>query len=75
MAEVERSCVNCEHSIHCDSWGDYKCLVKKIRVYEPETVGAECKDFKKMQKKNILGEVKKSKCRCSTCQKIASTED
>lgn len=72
MAEVERHCGNCEHGILCSTFGDYKCLVKKCRIYEPEKDAAGCVDFKKKRVKLVESE---RKCRCGFCQKRAKDLD
>ncbi len=68
MALEKRSCIDCEHSIYCDTWGEYKCTVKVMRIYEPENEAIRCKDFKRAPRKDALGDKKKPKCQCKHCQ-------
>ena len=62
MAVNEKSCLNCEKSIRCGVWGDWKCLTKVIRIYEPYRTARTCEDYKKDTRKE------KPKCRCKDCQ-------
>lgn len=71
MAIVEKSCMNCEHSIFCESWGEYKCLVKSRRIYEPENEAIFCDDYKRERRR--VGE-SESKCQCKTCLSRATEE-
>lgn len=74
MALEKRHCMNCEHSVFCDSWTEYKCLVKAKRIYEPDKEALRCKDFKKTPRKTALGEKEKAKCQCKTCQRRVDDE-
>ena len=62
MEEKEKSCMDCKWSIYCYSFGEYKCLVKELRIYEPENEAIGCPDFKKERKNDEA-----PKCRCKTC--------
>lgn len=39
------NCVNCEHAIFDEVWGEYKCRIKEHVVYNYEHVG--CDSYKK----------------------------
>lgn len=65
MAKEERHCMNCEHSIFCGSWGEYKCLIKIRRIYEPEKEAFGCGDFKQVRRN--VNDKKETKCRCKRC--------
>ena len=61
------TCADCEHHIFCNSWGDYKCEVKEMRIYKsPES----CESFKK-----IGSGYKDKKCHCKTCQAYGYAEE
>ena len=51
-------CANCDHSILCPSWGEYKCEKKQQRVKLSKKA---CEDFKPYTKR------KDKKCHCFTC--------
>ena len=42
---IMANCVNCEHAIFDEHWGEYKCKIKKHVVYNYEHVG--CDSYKK----------------------------
>ena len=71
MARLAISCIDCIHAVYCSSWGEYKCLVKERRIYEPENEARRCKDYKKASKKS--GE-DSPKCQCKHCQARESEE-
>ena len=56
---MEPSCVECKHSVYCESWGEYKCLRKSIRIKNPY-FPVNCDKFKKSSEE-------KKVCRCKTC--------
>lgn len=61
------TCADCEHHIFCDSWGEYKCEVKEMRIYKsPES----CPDYIKAK---VGAEIKK--CHCKTCQVYGYAEE
>ena len=39
-------CAACVHSIFDETWGEYKCKVKKITIYDIKD-HRDCKSFKK----------------------------
>lgn len=41
-------CVDCEHAIFDELWGEYKCKIKKRRVEDPNEY-TDCKTFKKIR--------------------------
>lgn len=64
MARMVTHCMDCIHSVYCSSFGEFKCLVKTIRIYEPEKEARKCKDFKKQTKKSSDDD---PKCHCKHC--------
>ena len=70
MARLAISCKECEQSIYCASWGEYKSQVHKCRIYNPEVAARACKDYKKGKKKTD-DEVK---CQCKSCTGNAGDE-
>lgn len=42
-------CVNCEHAVFDERWGEYKCKKKKHKIYS-DTESANCKDYNKKGK-------------------------
>lgn len=72
MARWAISCTDCIHAVFCSSWGEYKCLVKERRIYEPENEARRCKDYKKAPKKSSEDE---PKCQCKTCITRRSVEN
>lgn len=72
MARLAISCADCERHVFCSSWGEYKCLVKERRIYEPENEARRCKDYKKAPKKS--GE-DSPKCQCKSCITRQPAED
>ena len=62
---MEPICENCARSIFCESWGEYKCTLKHIRVRGNE----ECVEYKSGK-----GKVKKP-CQCKTCLEMRGVED
>lgn len=58
---AEFLCPSCVNSIFCDTWGEWKCLVKERRIYVYAGM-TTCKDYKKRGK-----DFKKRKCQCEDC--------
>lgn len=56
------TCNKCTHSIWCPTWAEWKCLVKKRRVYPTMDIFKSCSDFNKRSK-----DFKESKCQCENC--------
>lgn len=54
-------CGTCEHSRHCEVWGETKCVELKQRIYGSV---ANCDKYKKRPKN-----FKEPKCQCEDCQK------
>ena len=54
-------CDNCKKSIFCATWGEIKCLVKKLRIRPNEDV-SDCKDY---QKRGTDEE--NPECQCDDC--------
>lgn len=52
-------CATCSNSIRCHTWGEYRCSVKKRRVYETVT---KCDSYAKRPKN-----WKEIPCRCESC--------
>ena len=42
-------CVNCEHAVFDEQWGEYKCKKKHYTIYY-DSESANCKDYKKKGK-------------------------
>ena len=61
MKSLVRNCLNCAHSIWCDSWAEYKCTINIRRIYDPAGDALRCGDFKKDRN------TEKPKCQCKTC--------
>lgn len=57
----ESLCSSCSNAIFCNTWTEWKCLVKKKRIYDYEDM-LVCKSYNK--KPNHWKEVK---CRCKFC--------
>ena len=55
-------CSNCVSSIWCETWCEVKCVAKKMRIYNPESINS-CADFKK---RPAVG-YKEPKCQCEDC--------
>lgn len=51
------TCKDCEHSIFCDSWGEWKCTKYSIKVY---SVLTSCPGFEKRT-------TKMKPCHCEAC--------
>ena len=60
----ERICSTCMHSIWCQTWADWKCKVKKRRIYPDSAFYGKCPDYKKRDKT-----FKESACQCEDCLK------
>lgn len=56
-------CPSCANSIRCETWGEWKCVPQKKRIYGYKTL-TECKFYKKRSK-----DFKESPCRCEDCLK------
>lgn len=41
------NCMSCAHSVFNEIWGEYRCEVKQITIYNPNEV--KCSDHKKRQ--------------------------
>lgn len=54
-------CGSCVNSIRCETWGEWKCVAKELRIYDPVIY---CKDYKKRGK-----DFKEPKCQCEDCLK------
>lgn len=54
-------CRNCSNSIFCPTWTEWKCTVKKVRYFDPES---NCDKHIKRPKN-----WKDMKCRCEDCLK------
>lgn len=57
-------CKNCSNSLWCYTWGEYRCSVKKRRIYEIMT---KCNDYEKRGK-----DFKETRCHCDDCLKNES---
>ena len=42
-------CINCQHCIMDDIWGECKCTARQIRIYSMEKY-ADCEYFKEKEK-------------------------
>lgn len=62
-------CPKCEHSIFCETWGEYKCFVKGRRIYDFEKI-EDCADFHARGVK-----VKDPDCQCDDCMTNAGYDD
>lgn len=61
MPVIKKSCETCKNAIWCETWTDWKCLVKHIRVYEPLRDAQSCESYKRKTRKEEV------KCRCKDC--------
>lgn len=52
-------CASCSNSIRCDTWAEWKCSVKKRRIYEVLT---KCESYIKRPKN-----FKEMRCGCKDC--------
>ena len=64
---MDSACKNCEHSIFCPTWGEYKCVLH-ARKFITGLVG--CKDYA-ARGKNFKGKP----CQCETCLERSNEED
>ena len=72
MEEKEKSCMDCENAIWCETWGEFKCTAKVRRIYEPENEARGCEDFKKEHHSKYF---EKPKCQCETCLSRSGEEE
>ena len=72
MEEREKSCMDCENSIWCDTWSEFKCVIKQRRIYEPENDALDCEDFKRERRGKNEAE---PKCRCKHCLRRSASEE
>ena len=56
-------CPSCSNALHCETWGEYKCTVKKMRIYGCKTMTV-CGSYKKRPKNWT-----EIPCRCEDCLK------
>lgn len=61
--ELIGKCPSCVNSIHCKTWGEWKCRKLKQRIYGYKTL-TDCKFYKKRAK-----DFKESTCQCEDCLK------
>lgn len=59
---TEGLCASCSNSIWCDVWAEWKCTVKKKRIYNHASL-TECESYKKRPK-----DWKPIPCGCKDCQ-------
>ena len=45
-----KTCVNCAHVIHDETWGEYKCKLRQIRMLNPDQ-DLGCKHYKRITNK------------------------
>ena len=66
MSETNYLCPKCVNSVRCETWGEWKCLAQKKRIYgyKKLTDQAQCKFYKKRGK-----DFKEPKCQCEDCLK------
>lgn len=48
------NCTTCEHSVFDEEWGEYKCTLRKTRIYILLD-SSECNNFKKKQEDKSIG--------------------
>ena len=60
----EHICSSCSHSIFCPTWAEWKCKLKKQRIYSDSLFATACSDRKKRGK-----DFKESKYQCEDCLK------
>ena len=60
----EHLCASCSESIWCPTWAEWKCKLKKRRIYSDSPFATTCSDRKKRGK-----DFKESKCQCEDCLK------
>lgn len=58
-------CKDCSHMILCETFGEYKCTARKIRIQNPESQ-KDCEFYKKTKA------IEKT-CHCENCE--GRTED
>lgn len=56
---MEPSCNNCVYGVFCPTWGNYKCMERRIRV-DSGTLKEPCKSYK-------MGSPEVEKCQCEDC--------
>lgn len=66
----ETLCSSCTYSIRCDTWSEWKCKLKRRRIYSTMPFANECSDYKKRDKN-----FKESKCQCDDCLQNESLID
>ena len=50
-ARIEAVCSKCKHAIFDEVFGEYKCGIRHIRIYNPEKY-AGCEHYEKQTTKN-----------------------
>ena len=56
---MAKDCSTCEHVIFCPTWGDYKCMKRRLRVKNISD-GDSCSVYKKRSSED-------KKCQCEDC--------
>lgn len=66
MSEEKGLCPTCVNGVMCNTWGEMKCLSKKMRIYGYKTMTV-CGSYKKRPR-----DFKEPKCQCEECLKRAA---
>lgn len=61
-----KNCTTCSKAIFCESWGEYKCKERKIRIHDTNE-GAYCGLYSKG--------TPSTDCHCETCEERGAIED
>ena len=64
----EGLCATCENSIRCETWAEWKCVVKEKRYNYAGP--KECESYKK-----ALAKFKRPRCQCEDCLKNGLLEE
>lgn len=59
MSDISKDCSTCSQAILCPTWGEYRCLSKKMWIRDP-AAWAACEDY-------VKGTASE-KCHCPTCE-------
>ena len=58
---TKRLCPNCTMALWCDTWAEWKCTAKSMRIYKDVS---ECDSYKKRGR-----DFEESPCQCEDCLK------
>lgn len=60
------NCKDCAHSLFCETWGEFKCTKREIRMYNPINV---CEDYIEDPNKE------EKSCCCEICEERGVEDD